>query len=118
MAILINYFCAMDAPTIELLGLTVTEPFTWITNWMVAAASFYFGHMLYHKKNSDTQMKFWAMFFLFMGLASITGGTAHGYIMYVGNNFHYAAWIFAGIAVYGAQRATIEIIKGTRLYTF
>ena len=106
----------MDVPTIELFGLTVTEPFTWLTNWMVAAASFVFGHKLYHNKYADTQMKFWSMFFLFMGIASTTGGTAHGYINYVGHNFHYAAWIFTGIAVYGAQRASIELINEARIY--
>lgn len=116
MLLLIKYFCAMEVPTIELFGLTVTEPFTWLTNWMVAGASFYFGHKLYHDKNANTQMKFWSMFFLFMGIASTTGGTAHGYINYVGNNFHYAAWIFTGIAVYGAQRAAIELIRDTRFY--
>ena len=106
----------MDVPSIELFGLTVTEPFTWLTNWMVAAASFIFGHKLYHNKFADTQMKFWSMFFLFMGIASTTGGTAHGYINYVGHNFHYAAWIFTGIAVFGAQRASIELLREARVY--
>jgi len=116
MAEFVTYFCAMELPTIELFGLTVTEPFTWITNWLVAAASFYFGHMLFHHKQANLHMKFWSMFFLFMGVASTTGGTAHGYINYVGNNFHYAAWIFTGIAVYGAQRASIELIKEYKLF--
>lgn len=106
----------MDVTSIEIFGLTVTEPFTWITNWMVAGASLYFGHKLYYARYADTQMKFWSMFFLFMGLASLTGGTAHGFINYVGNNFHYAAWIFTGIAVYGAQRGTLEIIRDSKIY--
>lgn len=106
----------MEVPTIELFGLTVTEPFTWLTNWMVAGASFIFGHKLYHDKNADQKMKFWSMFFLFMGIASTTGGTAHGYINYVGNNFHYAAWVFTGVAVYVAQRASIEALKETEFY--
>lgn len=114
--VMINYFCAMQVPAIEIFGLTVTEPFTWITNWMVAAASFYFGHMLYHDKHANLQMKFWAMFFLFMGVASTTGGTAHGFINYVGKNFHYAAWIFSGLAVYGAQRASLELLREARIY--
>jgi hypothetical protein len=106
----------METTQIELLGITVTEPFTWITNWCVAAASFYFGHLLYHNRYATKEMKFWAVFFLFMGSASITGGTAHGFINYVGHNFHYAAWIFSGFAVYGAQRASLEIIREARIY--
>jgi Family of unknown function (DUF6962) len=107
----------MGTTNIELWGLTVTEPFTWLTNWSVAAFSFYFGHMLFHAKAGDRQAKYWSMFFVFMGIASTTGGTAHGFINYVGNNFHYLAWIFTGIAVFGAQLATIEIIKNGKLYT-
>ena len=113
---LIDYFCAVEATQYELLGLTITEPFTWLTNWAVAAFSFYFGHMLFHSKSEDKQIKYWSIFFLFMGLASITGGTAHGFINYVGNNFHYAAWIFTGIAVFGAQLASLEVVKDARIY--
>ena len=107
----------MDTTEIELLGLTVTEPFTWLTNWSVAAFSLYFGHMLFHANNRDKQALYWSMFFVFMGIASLTGGTAHGFINYVGNNFHYAAWIFTGIAVLGAQLASLEVISKSRLYT-
>ncbi len=106
----------MEATQINLFGITVTEPFTWLTNWSVAAFSFYFGHMLFHAKNADMQAKYWSVFFLFMGIASTTGGTAHGFINYVGNNFHYAAWIFTGVAVFGAQLASLEIIRNSKFY--
>ena len=106
----------METTQIELFGLTVTEPFTWLTNWSVAAFSFYFGHMLFHAKLGDKQAKYWSVFFVFMGIASMTGGTAHGFINYVGSNFHYAAWIFTGIAVFGAQLAALEVIKDARVY--
>ncbi len=106
----------MEVTQINFLGITVTEPFTWLTNWTVAAFSFYFGHMLFHAKSGDRQRSYWSVFFLFMGIASTTGGTAHGFIRYVGNNFHYAAWIFTGVAVFGAQMASLEIIKGSGLY--
>jgi hypothetical protein len=107
----------MEVTQYELLGLNITEPFTWLTNWAVAAFSFYFGHMLFHSKNGDKQTKYWSIFFLFMALASTTGGTAHGFINYVGINFHYAAWIFTGIAVYGGQLASLEVIREARIHT-
>jgi len=106
----------METTQIELFGLTVTEPFTWLTNWSVAAFSFFFGHMLFHSKTGDKQAKYWSMFFVFMGIASMTGGTAHGFINYVGNNFHYAAWIFTGVAVFGAQLAALEVVKDARVH--
>ena len=105
----------MEVPSIDIFGIHITEPFTWLTNWLVAASSFYFGHKLFHDKEPDSQKKFWAIFFLFMGIASTTGGTAHGFIVYVGNNFHLAAWIFTGIAVFGAQMASIPLIRNQQL---
>ncbi|RLD22756.1 MAG: hypothetical protein DRI71_07095 [Bacteroidetes bacterium] len=106
----------METTQIELFGLTVTEPFTWLTNWTVAAFSYYFGHMLFHSKTGDKQAKYWSIFFVFMGIASTTGGTAHGFVNYVGSNFHYAAWIFTGIAVFAAQMASLEVVTDARVY--
>lgn len=105
----------MDVPTIEFLGLHITEPSTWLTNWLVAAFSFGFGHFLYNDKFADAPQKFWSIFFVFIGLASLIGGTAHGFINYVGQNFHYAAWIFTGLAIFAAQLATIQLIENDKL---
>lgn len=107
----------MNVPSIELFGLHVTEPFTWITNWLVAAFCFGFGHLLFHNKLADATQKFWSIFFFFIGIASITGGTAHGFITYVGPNFHFAAWIFTGIAIFAAEMASIQLIENERVKT-
>ncbi|UXX80790.1 hypothetical protein N7E81_06715 [Reichenbachiella carrageenanivorans] len=101
----------MQVPTIELLGLQVTEPMTWITNWMVAVSCFVFGHRLFHDEQADLSQKFWALFFLFMGMASMTGGVAHGFIHYVGHKFHHGAWLLSGIAVFCAQLAVLPLIE-------
>lgn len=106
----------MDVTQIEIYGIIITEPFTWLTNWIVAAFSFYFGHMLFHSKTADKQAKFWSLFFVSIGIASITGGTAHGFINYVGIKFHYAAWILTGVSVFFAQLAALEIVPDNKLY--
>ena len=105
----------MEVPSIDVLGIHITEPFTWLTNWLVAAFSFYFGHKLFYDPVPDIQKKFWGVFFFFMGLASTTGGTAHGFIDYVGNNFHLAAWIFTGFAVFGAEMASLPLVRNIKL---
>ncbi len=104
----------MDIPTYEFMGLQITEPFTWLTNWLVAAFVFGFGHFLYRDKQADATQKFWSIFFVFIGLASLTGGTAHGFINYVGHNFHYTAWILTGMAVFAAELATIQLIENDK----
>lgn len=101
----------MQVPSIELFGLQVTEPMTWITNWMVAFACFIFGHKLFYDDEADLSQKFWALFFLFIGLASVTGGTAHGFINYVGPKFHYAAWLLSGLSIFCAQLAVLPMIE-------
>ncbi len=109
------YFCAMDVPTINFLGIQITEPLTWLTNWLVAGFSLGYGHFLYNDKLADATQKFWSIFFAFIGIASITGGTAHGFINYVGQNFHYAAWIFTGLAIFSAEMATLQLIENEKL---
>lgn len=105
----------MEIPTIDFLGLQITEPFTWLTNWLVAAFVLGFGHYLYNDRLADATQKFWSIFFVFIGLASLTGGTAHGFINYVGQNFHYAAWILTGLAVFAAQLATLQLIENAKV---
>lgn len=105
----------MNVPSVDVLGIHITEPFTWLTNWLVAVFSFYFGHILFRDKLADTSQKFWAIFFLFIGFASITGGTAHGFITYVGRNFHYAAWILTGVAIFAAEMAAIQLIENEKV---
>jgi len=105
----------MHVTYIEPFGIHITEPFTWLTNWTVAGFSMFFGHKLFHHPTSDIQRKYWSIFFLFMGIASLTGGTAHGFIVYVGNNFHLAAWILTGFAVFGAEMASIPLVPQLRL---
>ncbi len=105
----------MNVPTYDFLGLQITEPFTWLTNWLVAAFVLSFGHFLYRDKFADATQKYWSFFFVFIGLASLTGGTAHGFINYVGQNFHYAAWIFTGMAVFAAELATIQLIENEKV---
>ncbi len=108
----------MNVPSVEFLGLHITEPFTWLTNWLVACFVFGYGHFLYHDKLADATQKFWSVFFVFIGLASLTGGTAHGFITYVGRNFHYAAWILTGIAVFAAELASLQLVENNRVKTY
>lgn len=71
--------------------MTMHEPTTAITDFILALMSFYFGHMLFHvhskhnhrkeKKNSlDKRFnQFWSVGFVFLGIASLMGGLAHGF---------------------------------------
>ena len=99
----------MSTPSIEVFGLTVSEPATVLTNWIFASFCLLFGHKLFHN-HSDKYQKNWSFYFLLIGLASITGGTAHGFFTYFGQNLHLVSWLFIGIGVYGSELATSYIL--------
>lgn len=101
----------MNVPFITFLDLHFTEPLTLITDWMVAFSCFVFAHKLYKSRNENILQRYWAVFFLFIGLASFIGGVAHGFIEYVGKMTHYAAWILSSLAILSAQLATIPMIS-------
>lgn len=68
--------------------MTILEPTTTMTDFILAAMAFYFGHMCYrvHAKSNDLSgldkryQQFWGVTFLFLGIASLLGGIAHGFI--------------------------------------
>jgi hypothetical protein len=68
--------------------MTMLEPTTTITDFILAALSFYYGHMLYrfHARSGNKDAlnrrydEFWGIFFLFLGIGSLLGGVAHGFI--------------------------------------
>lgn len=70
-----------------ILGITILEPTTTITDFILAGMSFYFGHMLYWhpkkfgKDNSYDKRysQFWALSFLFLGIGALLGGISHGF---------------------------------------
>lgn len=72
----------------NLFGVTIFEPMTVFTDFILAGMSFYFGHVLYWnskklgKNNSyDTRYsQFWGITFLFLGFAALLGGAFHGFI--------------------------------------
>ncbi len=72
---------------IELFGISIAEPTTAITDFILSGMSFYFGHMLYWnpkkfgKDNSYDKRysQFWGIVYLFLGMASLLGGLAHGF---------------------------------------
>lgn len=91
-----------------LFGITILEPTTAITDFILAGMSFYFGHVLYwhHQKlgknNSFDKRysQYWAMAFLFLGMGSFLGGLSHGFA-YLKDQYTFltAAWPFTVLSI-------------------
>ncbi len=89
-------------------GITILEPTTTITDFILAGMSFYFGHVLYwhHQKlgknNSFDKRysQYWAMTFLFLGLGSFLGGVSHGFAyLKAEHTLMIATWPFTVLSI-------------------
>lgn len=81
------------APDIELFGLTISEPMTTATDYLVTVVGVWLGARLLRSASefgSSTQL--WGAGFLMAGVAAFLGGTSHGFATYLGCNAGFLAW--------------------------
>mgnify|MGYP000318392673 CR=1 FL=1 len=104
----------MDVPVIELYGWQIAEPFTLLTDWILACFSIAFGIILLRKSGADLIKKFWAFFFFFLAAASIFGGIGHGFVYYVGPSCNLAAWSVSGMGIFCAEMAALQLIDNSK----
>ncbi len=62
----------------------IAEPVTTITDLILAGESFLFGHLLFWN-DSRSFVRSWAVGFLFLGFAALSGAVAHGAAPYMEN---------------------------------
>ncbi|GAA5035111.1 hypothetical protein GCM10011506_28470 [Marivirga lumbricoides] len=94
---------------IELMGWTLADPLTFITDIMMAAVCFYCGHRLFYDFDNKYS-KLFALFFLFLGMSSFLGGSSHLLENYLGRTPHLVAWLVQGISVLFVELACIKLI--------
>ena len=96
-------------PGIEILGVTLMEPVTVITNLMISAMCFYaFWKMKTDKVVGNTHI-FLKYYFLMMGLATTWGGfIGHGFLYAVHPNWKLVGWIISMLAVGLIERSSIS----------
>ncbi|UTW62110.1 hypothetical protein KFE98_19200 [bacterium SCSIO 12741] len=96
----------MKKVTIELFGLQLQEPSTYLSDIFLCALSLLLFYQLI-SRNKSQYTKIFAGFFLFMGLSTLTGGQAHLFSLYIPHNyFHVLAWSFSSVALYFFQVAS------------
>jgi len=78
---------------IELLSLTIVEPMTTLTDYMITVAACYFGLQLAFSRRDEQRCRyFWAVGFMFIGLGALLGGTSHGFVNYLSDAALNAVW--------------------------
>lgn len=84
--------------------MTVTEPMTMITDYLLALACAVFAVMTFRMHGSHPAMVFWILAFAFGAIAALLGGTHHGFKMNLSPGTGKALWDFTMITI-GASTA-------------
>jgi hypothetical protein len=72
-------------PQAEFFGVTITEPMTTATDYMIMVAAFWFATKLLVPASRRSQLSqcSWGVAFIFLGLSALFGGTNHGFVRYM-----------------------------------
>ncbi|MBK6265020.1 hypothetical protein JKA74_08220 [Marivirga sp. S37H4] len=98
---------------IELMGLTLADPLTFLTDLLMAGVCFFCGHRLFYDFGNKYS-KLFGLFFLFLGFASFMGGTSHLLDEYLGKIPHLMAWLVQGVAILFVELACVRLIEKNR----
>jgi len=100
--------------SIELFGLQLMDPLTFVTDVMMSVVAFYCGHKIFYAHQLK-YAKYVGVFFLFLGASSFIGGSSHLLEHYFGKVPHLVAWTVQGISILFVELASIRVIKQAKL---
>ena len=93
-------------------GPHLTEPMTMVTDYMLTIESVALAVALYRKVGTAGTAPLWVAAFLVTALASLAGGTAHGFAPYLGPTYHALLWKLVVWSL--AASAGLMIASGVR----
>ncbi len=99
---------------IHVFGVTITEPMTMATDYLITVAAFWFAALLLVPLASRIQLSRsgWGVAFIFIGLGALFGGTDHGFAAQLGTAWSALLWKGAlycvGLAMLFALVATVS----------
>lgn len=95
----------MDKISIELFGLILYEPITYISDLLLAGFSIFWFTRLKREGSEANMSQSFSRYFLFMGIAPFISGQAHLFDHYIDHNyFHVLGWSSAALGTYYFQR--------------
>jgi hypothetical protein len=93
---------------ITLFDYLIQEPMGLLTDWLITAFSLYWGLKLLTLQDNS---KYFAYFFILLGLSTFFGGAAHGFFYKFGINMHRMAWITSALALFILQMAVLRLFN-------
>jgi len=99
-------------PQTEIFGVTITEPMTTATDYMITVAAFWFAAQLLVPQTNRAQLSrcSWGVAFVFLGLGAFFGGTNHGFATHLDQSWLNLLWIGA---LYSVGLAMFFVLVGT-----
>lgn len=116
----IVYFYSMVDTTIYISDIAIHEPVTAFTDYLITIIGFAYYWQLC---STNEAIKNWRLFFLFISLSTLAGGTAHAfYAVHEGWNYK-SVWLtmqlLNGFAVFFAQKATLlSVLKNAAHHNY
>lgn len=111
-------------PQIEIFGVTITEPMTTATDYMIAVAAFWFATQLLVPSSRRNQLSqcSWGVAFIFLGLSALFGGTNHGFVNYMQQESLDLLWTGTlyciGLAMFFVLVGTVSASVANRAWRF
>ena len=91
--------------------MTITEPATLVTDYLLAVAGIIFAILTFRLKSSHRAMVLWILAFTCSAIAAFAGGTVHGFRAHLGASLEKGLWdtamIFIGATAAFLVAATI-----------
>ncbi len=103
-------------PEIMVLGLRVQEPTTVLTDWLITLFAFIFANRLI--KTGNSLAKYYSIFFILMGLSTLTGGFAHAFNYEYGRAFHRLPWLLSGLSTFFFMLASNKFFRARGVRRF
>jgi hypothetical protein len=80
-------------PAIELFGITIHEPVTSATDWLVTGVAWWLGSKLWRIRDDRRPLTFpWGVGFWMIGLGALVGGTSHAFAAYLDDTASFWVW--------------------------
>ena len=96
--------------TIDIMGVTIAEPTTMVTDFMIAVAATAFAVRLAGSGARRPAQRLWAAGFTFIGIGALSGGVSHGFARYLTEA--QSAWTWKA-TVYAVGLSMLFAVAGT-----
>lgn len=78
---------------IDVFGLTISEPVTSVTDWLVTGVAWWLGARLFSIREDRRQLTLpWAIGFWLIGFGALVGGISHAFATYLGDGAYFWIW--------------------------